>query len=190
MKRENDKLQTMVIAALLSAIGIIIPMFAPKFLLEPASFTLASHVPVFIAIFISPLTAISVALITTIGFLFGGYPIVIVLRALTHVVFATVASFVLKKYGTILLSTKSSLLFNFLIGILHAVCEVIVVTFFYLGSGMTSAYYEKGYILSVVVLVGIGTVIHSMIDYTIAVFVWKPLQYVITIPVNAKIAKR
>lgn len=190
MKKENDKLQTMIIAALLSAIGIIIPMFAPKIVLEPASFTLASHVPVFIAIFISPLTAISVALITTLGFLFAGYPIVIVLRALTHLIFAVVGSFILKKHGTILMSTKSNLLFNFLIGLLHAVCEVMVVTFFYLGSGMTSAYYEKGYLLSVVALVGIGTVIHSMIDYTIAVFVWKPLQHVITIPVNAKIAKK
>ena len=42
MKRDT-KLQTMVVAALLCAIGIVIPMFAPKIVLEPASFTLASH---------------------------------------------------------------------------------------------------------------------------------------------------
>lgn len=190
MKRENNKLQLMIIAALLSAIGIVIPMFAPKIVLEPASFTLASHVPAFIAMFISPVTAVSVALITSFGFLFAGYPIVVVLRALTHIVFVLVGALVLKKHGSILLSTKSNLIFGSIIGFIHALCEVVVVTFFYLGSGMASAYYEKGYVLSVIILVGLGTVIHSMVDYTIAVFVWKPLQYVITIPVNAKIANR
>ena len=64
-------------------------MFMPKIVLEPASFTLASHVPVFIAMFISPLVAFAVALGTTIGFLMSGLPVIIVMRALSHVVFAT-----------------------------------------------------------------------------------------------------
>jgi niacin transporter len=55
----NNKVKTMTIAALLSAIGIIIPMFSPiKLVIEPASFTFASHVPIFIAMFISPVVAI------------------------------------------------------------------------------------------------------------------------------------
>lgn len=190
MKREDNRLQIMIIAALLSAIGIVIPMFAPKIVLEPASYTLASHVPVFIAMFISPFAAIAVALITTLGFLFAGYPIVIVLRALTHIIFALTGSLILKKHGNILQYAKKNLIFSFLIGVLHAISEVIIVSFFYLGSGMASAYYEKGYILSVIILVGIGTVIHSMIDYTIAVFVWKRIQNVVTIPVSAKITKK
>ncbi|NLJ30821.1 MAG: hypothetical protein GX424_04340, partial [Clostridiales bacterium] len=54
MKRENGLIK-MIIAALLIAIAIIIPMFFPKIIVGPASFTLASHVPVMIALFISPL---------------------------------------------------------------------------------------------------------------------------------------
>lgn len=180
----------MVIGALLCAIGIVIPMFAPKIVLEPASFTLASHVPVFIAMFISPFLAISVALITGFGFLFAGYPIVVVLRALTHMIFAGIGALILKKNGNILLSSKNTILFSVFIAAVHAFCEVMVVTFFYWGSGMTSAYYDKGYLLSVIGLVGIGTMIHSMIDLGIAIFVWKPLQHVLTIPASAKIMRK
>ena len=51
----NSKLNTkeIIMAALLCAIGIMIPMISPiKIVLEPASFTLASHVAIFIAMFI------------------------------------------------------------------------------------------------------------------------------------------
>lgn len=184
---QHNKIQSMVISALLCSIGIIIPIFSPfKILLEPASFTLASHVPIFIAMFISPTVAVSVALITSFGFLFAGFPIVIVLRALTHVVFATLGAIMLKKDSNILSSPKKTFIFGILISLVHGICEVIVVTLFYLGSGMTTAYYENGYIISVIVLVGIGTVIHSMVDLGIAFFVWKPLQHVVTIPASAK----
>lgn len=184
--KQNYKLQSMVISALLCAIGIMIPMFAPKIVVEPASFTLASHVPVFIAMFISPTVAVSVALVTGIGFFFGPYPPVVVLRALSHIVFALVGAYILKKNGNILKSPKSTFVFALLISILHAACEVVVVTLFYWGSQMTSAYYEKGFLLSVMGLVGLGTIIHSMIDFTIATMVWQPLKHVITIPTSAK----
>jgi len=37
-------------------------------------------------------------------------------------------------------------------------------------------YYSKGFLLSVVLLVGVGTVIHSMIDFTLARIIWEPLS--------------
>lgn len=187
--KTHNKLQSMVISALLCAIGIIIPMFAPKIVLEPASFTLASHVPIFIAMFISPSVAISVSLITGLGFLFAGFPLIIVLRALTHVSFASLGSFMLKKNNHLLHSPVSTFLFGFLLAVVHALCEVIVVTLFYMGNNMSSAYYENGYLMSVIVLVGIGTIIHSMVDYGIALFVWKPVHKMITIPTNVNTAK-
>jgi niacin transporter len=180
----------MVISALLCAIGIIIPMFAPKIVVEPASFTLASHVPVFIAMFISPAVAASVALITGIGFFFGPYPPVVVLRALSHIVFAVIGAFILKKNGSITSNSKSITIFAFLISVLHAACEIVVVTFFYWGSQMTSAYYEKGYLISVMGLVGAGTIIHSMIDFSIATAIWQPLKHIISIPASAKFKTR
>lgn len=182
----NNKLLVMTVAALLSAIGILIPMYAPKIMIEPASYTLASHVPIFIAMFISPYVAIAVAIISSFGFLIAGFPIVIVLRALSHIVFATVGGFILKKNGKLLSTSKGAILFGLFVSLIHAVFEVGVVTFFYWGSGMTSAYYDKGYLVTVIGLVGVGTIIHSMIDFTIALFVWKPIQNVVTIPASVK----
>lgn len=187
--KAQTKIKTMTIAGLLCAVGIIIPMVMPRISMEPASFTLASHVPVFIAMFISPLVSIFVAVLTTFGFLISGTPIVIVLRALTHVVFALTGALILKKNNDILLSLKSSVLFSFVISLIHAIAEVVVVTIFYWG-GTLASYEEKGYLISVIGLVGIGTLIHSMIDFGIAVYVWKPLQHIITIPANAKVRTR
>lgn len=190
--RQNTRmnLETMTIAAMLIAIAIVIPMFAPKIVLEPASFTLASHVPIFIALFISPPVAVAVALGSTVGFLVAGFPIVIVLRALSHLVFVLVGMAILKRTPHVLSSFGKSTLFGFLLAFIHAVSEVAVVTLFYFGTGMSKSYYEHGYITSVILLVGAGTVVHSMVDFGIAVFVWKPLLHVIRIPVSAQIAPK
>lgn len=166
-------------AALLCAIGIIIPMFSPlKIVLEPASFTLASHVPIFLAMFISPLMAVAVAFGTTVGFFFGGFPIVIVLRALTHCIFAFCGASILKMRSNIMESTAKTLTFSFLISVLHAVCEVLIVIPFYFGSNMSAGYYSSGFFISVILLVGVGTIVHSMVDFWIAFILWKPLRKV------------
>lgn len=188
MNRKNP-IQSMTIAALLAAIGIVIPMFAPKIILEPASYTLASHVPIFIAMFISPYIAVAVAIISAIGFLLAGFPIVVVLRASSHIVFALIGAFLLKKNKNMLSTMSGTVFFGLLMALIHAVSEVTVVTLFYWGNNMTGAYYDKGYLVSVILLVGVGTIVHSMIDFTIALLIWQPLQRVVTIPVNVRTKK-
>lgn len=174
---KTNRVHKLTIAALLVAVGILIPMVSPvKLILEPASFTLASHVAIFIAMFISPMIALTVALGTALGFLLGGFPIIIALRALTHVVFAGVGSYILMKKPSILQSTAKTQLFSFLIGLLHASCEVAVVSVFYFGGEMTTAYYTQGFLQSVFLLVGAGTIVHSMIDFMLAQVVWKSLM--------------
>lgn len=185
---QKNKVQTMAISALLCALGIVIPMIAPKIVIGPASFTLASHVPVFIATFISPVVSLVVALVTGLGFLIAGFPLVIVLRALSHVIFALIGAFILKKNNDILLSPAKGILYGATISLIHGLTEVLVVTWFYFG-GQTATMYENGYFMSVIVLVGFGTLIHSLVDLGIAIFVWKPLQGIITIPYNGKVAK-
>ena len=188
MTNANDnKVKIMTISALLCALGILIPLTFPGIRLEPASFTLASHVPVIIAMFISPIVAAFVASVSAIGFLIAGFPIVVVLRALTHLIFSLIGAFILKKNSHMLQSYKSTALFAALISLIHGVAEVAIVTYFYSISGMSVEYYEKGFFISVILLVGVGTFIHSLLDFSIAVFVWKPLHKVISIPVNAKI---
>ena len=185
MNREN-KLQTMVIAALLCAVGIVIPIFCPKIVIGPASFTLASHVPIFIAMFISPPVAAVVCLGTTLGFFFSGLPLVVTLRALTHVIFATLGAFILKKKPEMLNTAAGFTGFGLAMAVLHSACEVLVVTFFFFGGQMAKEYYSNGYVLSVLLLVGFGGIVHSMIDYGIAAAVWKPVSHVVRIPVSVK----
>ncbi|CEN80782.1 hypothetical protein [Paraclostridium sordellii] len=170
-RKTNTK--SIVLSALLCALGIIIPMFSPiKLILEPASFTLASHVPIFIAMFISPPTAIFVTLGATVGFLLGGFPIVVVFRALSHLIFVFIGSLYLKKHKNTIKSIKTSLGFSFIIGAIHALGEILIVLPFYFGNGLSSGYYEKGFITSVLMLVGIGTIIHSMLDFGLSVYIW------------------
>ena len=186
MNRNNSHL--MVIAALLCAIGIVIPIVSPlKITLEPASFTLASHVAIFIAMFISPATALFVAAGTAAGFFLAGFPIVIVLRAATHIIFAGIGAIYLKKHPNALKSFKSSQIFSLTIGVLHGICEVLVVIPFYFGNNMSTGYYAKGFIVSVILLVGVGTVIHSMVDFYLAQAIWKPVTKTGKVPVDASV---
>ena len=78
---KQEKIQKMCIAALLCAVGILVPMISPvKVTLEPMSFTLASHVALFLAMFVSPAVALAVSVGTTLGFLLAGFgPIVVFL---------------------------------------------------------------------------------------------------------------
>jgi len=184
--KQHNKVLSMTIAAMLCAIGIMIPMVAPRFQAGPISFTLASHVSIFIAMFISPLTAISVSLVTTLGFLLTAVPIEIVLRALTHVIFAALGAYILKKNGNILLSVKGTTLFALLIAVVHAVAEVVAISIFYWINGM----FSDTFFMVVIIGVGLGTIIHSIIDFSLALIVWKTLQRIITIPANAKVKSK
>lgn len=190
MTNQMNKVKTMTIAALLCAVGILIPMTFPKIQIGPASFTLASHVPIYIAMFISPTVAVSVAVITGFGFLFAGFIPVIVLRAFSHLIFVLIGSYLLKKNGTLLNNFKTASLYYLGISFIHAIAEVIVVSFFYFGGKVSAAYLENGYVLSVLVLVGFGGLIHSMVDLSIATFVWKPIQQVVSIPASVKIRSK
>ncbi len=169
----KNRLQTAVLTALLVAVGIVIPVFCPKIVIGPASFTLASHVPIFIAMFLSPGMAVAVSLGTTLGFFLSGLPMVVTLRALTHVIFASVGAAMLRKSPGILDSAARSAGFGLLMAVIHEVPEVLVVTFFFFGGGMAKEYYSSGYVMSVLLLVGLGGMVHSMVDYSISAAVWK-----------------
>ncbi len=172
----NKKINKITQAGLLIALAIVIPMFMPKFVMEPASFTLASHVPIFLAIFISPTVAISVALGSTAGFFFAGFPLTIVARAFSHIVFVLIASYYLKKNSTVLQKQTGKISFGIIIGIIHGAMEVVSVLPFYLVGNLGESYYNSGFFYSVIILVGVGTVIHSMVDYILAIAVCMPIS--------------
>jgi niacin transporter len=47
-------------------------------------------------------------------------------------------------------------------------CELVVVSVFYFYGGMGDLYYQHGFFMSVLLLVGLGTVVHSMVDFEIS----------------------
>lgn len=176
---KHQAIKTITLAGLLCAIGIVIPMFSPlKIVMEPASFTLASHVAIFIAMFISPTVAVSVALGTTAGVFLGGFPIVIVVRALSHVIFALAGSLLIKKMPRLLDSLSKTIIFSFVIALIHGISEVLVVAPFYItnSTNLSKGYYAHGFLFSVLLMVGVGTLIHSMVDFFIAYAIWKPIK--------------
>ena len=175
MTMTKNKLYHMVLAGILCAIGIVVPMFMPRIVLGPMSFTLASHVAVFLGMFISPAVAVAVCIGTTIGF-FLTTPAIIALRAASHIVFAFIGAAYLKRNPDIINRPVASTVFNFIIALLLAAAEMIIVTpFFMSGALVTAEQLANGFVASVVLLVGLGTVIHSMLDYSISILVWKPL---------------
>lgn len=63
------------------------------------------------------------------------------------------------------------------LAVVHAACEVAVVSpFFMAGYMFEPQQLAGGYLMSVLVLVGAGTLLHSLIDYTIAAVLWKPVR--------------
>lgn len=189
-------LKHITISALLIGLGVLIPMVMPKVIIPPASFTLASHVPVFIAMFFSPAVAIAVALGTAFGFFISTTPI-IALRALSHVVFAVVGAKYLQRHPEIVLKDgKFSFangrfqLFNLVIGVIHAICEVAVVSAFYVMGNMPDTFYSQGYLYTIFVLMGVGGLIHSLIDFNIAYFVAGALYKQFDLPIFSSAVAR
>ena len=167
----HKKIYTLMLSALLVAVGTVIPMFMPKVIIGPMSFTLASHVAVMIAIFISPQVSIIVALGTTLGFFVSGTPFIVVLRALSHIVWAFAGGMYIKKHPMTFESPSKTFIFNIIIALLHAIGEIIVVIPFYMGTMDVHSF-----IYMVFGLVGIGTAIHSTIDFMVSLLVWKALS--------------
>lgn len=174
---KNYNIQKITIAGLLIAIGIVIPAFSPlKVVMEPASFTLGSHIAIFIAMFISPGVAVAVVIGTTLGFFIGGFPLVIVIRAASHIIFAVLGAMWLRKSPIAEMKPLKVLLFSLAIAVIHGVAEYAVVSVFYFAGGMGEAYYTSGFMMTVVLLVGAGTVVHSMVDFAIAYGILLPLK--------------
>ncbi|MGL4705942.1 MAG: hypothetical protein ACRCVO_07055 [Enterococcus faecalis] len=185
---KTNSVKRLTISALLIAMGIIIPMVMPRITIGPASFTLASHVPVFIAMFISPVVAIAVSLGTGFGFFLSATPI-IALRALSHLIFAVIGAVILQKHPEILINKEGKFtllngklqLFNVGIGVIHSAAELVVVSVFYTMGNLPGTYYTAGFMYSIFLLMGVGGLIHSLVDFSIAYFLASTLSKLVDI---------
>lgn len=73
-------------------------------------------------------------------------------------------------------------MFSLMLGLVHAACEMLVVIPFFIANRMSPGYYSEGFIVSVVLMVGLGTVLHSMVDYYFAILIWKAMKKVVRSP--------
>ncbi|NMA55166.1 MAG: ECF transporter S component [Firmicutes bacterium] len=140
----------LVYGAMLTALSLLIPIAFGNYLrvyLPPFSATLASHVPVMLAMLVSPSVAALVGIGSSIGFLVVLGP-VIAARAAVHIAVGIVGAILARNhtFATALLATAP----------IHALGEVLVVLPF----GFSS--YEAW------VLVGVGTLLHHTADALIA----------------------
>ena len=171
---KSKSLYHLALAGVLCAIGIIIPIFSPvKIRLDPMSFTLASHVAIFLAMFISPAVGVAVSVGTTLGFMVGGFTMPVVLRALTHVVWVALGAYYLQKHRQ-QVENRNAKLFGLgaVLSIIHAALETLVCVPVYFGQGLSGA--ETVRILLGLVL--LGSFIHSMIDYALSLLIWRPVS--------------
>lgn len=164
--RTAPSTRELTLAAMLTALAIFIPMVMPILLIiGPASYTLASHLPIFLAMFIKPRVGIIAAIGATIGFLIAGLPIVIVLRAASHLIFAAIGAYYLQAHPTTLNIPKKRYFFSFWLNIIHALAEVVVVALMTNQAGV-----EVNYFYMLGILIGVGTLIHGMVDLELAYF--------------------
>lgn len=177
--KENTsaKIKSITIAGLLTALAIVVPLFMPKLPVpQPFSVTPASHLAVILAMFVNPFTVVCTVIGSTIAF-FAVLGPVVALRAFSHMLFALVGCYLLKKrYNLILVVLITA--------ILHALGEVVVVFVFSM-FGMAES--TLSFIWGVT---GGITILHHCFDFAITMIVYKALSassnLITFTPVNMK----
>jgi len=152
------KIKDLVLGALLTALALMIPLAFGGFLgvtIPPFSATVASHVPVMLAMLVNPLVAFIVGAGSAFGFLIKLGPI-IGARALMHAIFAVIGAMMIKRGY----SFRNALILTLPI---HALSEALIVIPF--GFSL----YKAG------VVIGIGTALHHGIDAIITLAVYSLL---------------
>lgn len=169
------KTKDIALAAVLTAISILIPAYMPSIPFDPAgamTVTPFSHLPIFIASFINPVVAVFTCGGTVLGFFIKGANPVVLVRAASHIIFALVCSFIMQKG-----KGYRGLSFYALCGIvtvLHAAAEILVAALaVYLGF-LIPPNNQKA-VFYVLVTVGLLTAGHSIFDYSFGVLIYNTL---------------
>lgn len=149
----NNKVRELVFAALLVAFAIIIPVqfgFLKIFIPPFFTATITFHVPMFLAMLISPMVAVFVGLGSGLGLFLAGLPFPIVLRGLTHILVGVIGAKIVAKDKNF----KKAILIT---GPIHGILEALVMIPFV---GIN--------VYQILIVVGLGTFIHHYIDAAIA----------------------
>lgn len=142
----SKKFKNLTYTALLTAFAIIIPLYFGFLRINAGPFTatLASHVPLFLSMFLGPQSAIFVGLGSTLGF-FVTTPLFVAARAFMHVFVGLIGAILLKKnvnFKKVIIITAP----------IHSILEALAVIPF----GFT--------VYKILVVIGIGTFLHHITD--------------------------
>ncbi|MEW8955475.1 ECF transporter S component [Clostridium sp.] len=156
----NNKITKMVFTALFTALAIIIPISFGflKIIIGPFTATLASHVPMFLSMYLSPASAAVVGLGSTLGFMYTGLPLVVVFRAASHIIVGFLGGVLVERgveYKKITLITAP----------VHGVLEGLAVIPFY---GLDLYY--------ILVVTTVGAILHHLADGAISGVLLKSLS--------------
>lgn len=154
----RNKTKQMIYAALLIAVAMIIPIQFSflRVIIPPFTATIAAHVPMFIAMLISPMVAIVVGVGSALGFLLSGtVDFVVVCRAATHILVGYVGAMVILK-------KKNYALASIITAPIHGIAEALVVIPF-----------VKFDLFYLIVVTCVGAMIHHLVDSVIAYVVVK-----------------
>ncbi|MBO5060572.1 MAG: ECF transporter S component [Clostridia bacterium] len=179
----NKKTREMVLAAILTALSILITYSPVKLVLPFFTLTLGAHVPTLLALFISPWVVAMTVIGSCIGF-FMTIPapnsIIVVTRAATHIIFALVGTKMIKD------GKLNPFIIILVTAILHSVAEGIAV-----------------YVLTPIILPGevaltaacialAGTFVHHLLDCAITAPILIALSKakIVHIPANFKIRRK
>ncbi len=164
--QSSKHIHQLVLAALFTAIAIMVPFLMPKLYMDGVfTATLAAHTPIVLAMFIAPWMGAAVSAGSAIGFCFAMNPI-IGLRAAMHIPFALLGGYMIQK--------KQPMWLTFIVtAAVHAGLEALVVWLLYVSMGIDLKGLTLNYTMGLIL---IGTALHYLIDFALALIIYKPLE--------------
>lgn len=153
-----SRLQIKIYIAMLASLTVLFAIVMPRVYIPPFSATLGLHVPLFLSFLFGPLSALLVGLISAVGFILAGLPLVIAARSAMH-------GFVGFLGGWLIIRLRWKFIPALIaVAPLHAITEALIVLPF--GISLKEGLW----------LVGAGTLVHHAIDGTIAVILQRILS--------------
>lgn len=164
MNSKKMSTKKLVISALLVGLSVVIPYLSlPVVPIPEFSVTLFAHLAIIIAMFMGVEVAIFAGLGAVLGFYLKGVPLVVVMRAASHLVFLIVGALMLKKLHN---KKWHIVLVAIVTGLIHALAEAIIVAFWFKSSSISNTFFIGAPIF----------LLHHIFDFVMAVLVYTALS--------------
>lgn len=154
----------LVVSALLVGLSVVIPYLSlPVVPMPEFSVTLFAHLAIIIAMFMGVEVAVFAGLGSALGFYLKGVPLVVVMRAASHIIFLVVGALMLKKMHG---KKWHVVLIGIITGVVHALAEAVIVAFWFKSSSISNTF-----------MIGVPIFfLHHAFDYAMAVLVYIALS--------------